>query len=261
MHKHARVFAELAAPFEPAEVKTRSQAGREFTYITARTAMNRLDAVLGPDGWKDEFRETAHGAIFCRIWFRLPGETEWLWKEDGGGVAGMQDPGDDAKSGFSDAFKRTAVKLGVGRYLYRDGVPDFEGDGSTHEPNPVDRRRDHPPARQSAPPASSHRPGKWGSAAGPGVAVPTPNDDPEDRDAPAQGRPPLGNLPRNGRALFAWLKHQEQDGGHSGLFERVAKWGKKEGHPMRLVDWTEDETAAACNYALEAMGLVEPMET
>ena len=37
----------------------------------------------------------------------------------------MADQGDDDKSGFSDAFKRAAVKFGVARYLYRDGVPGF----------------------------------------------------------------------------------------------------------------------------------------
>ena len=38
----------------------------------------------------------------------------------------MSDSGDDDKSGYSDAFKRAAVKFGVGRYLYRDGVPSFD---------------------------------------------------------------------------------------------------------------------------------------
>jgi putative DNA primase/helicase len=45
-------------------------------------------------------------------------------KCDAGGYAGMADSGDDDKSGYSDAFKRAAVKFGVARYLYRDGVPE-----------------------------------------------------------------------------------------------------------------------------------------
>jgi hypothetical protein len=50
------LFAALAAPFADKEVKQRSQAGRQFRYITARNAMNRLDSVLGPENWWDEVR-------------------------------------------------------------------------------------------------------------------------------------------------------------------------------------------------------------
>ena len=48
-----------------------------------------------------------------------------LTKCDAGGYAGMADSGDDDKSGYSDAFKRAAVKFGVARYRYRDGAPTF----------------------------------------------------------------------------------------------------------------------------------------
>jgi len=50
------LFAALAAPFEPQEVRVRSQGGRQLSYITARTAMNRLDDVLGPENWWDDVR-------------------------------------------------------------------------------------------------------------------------------------------------------------------------------------------------------------
>jgi len=56
MTQHPDLFAALAAPFESHEVKLRSQTGRQLTYITARTAMNRLDNVLGPENWWDEVR-------------------------------------------------------------------------------------------------------------------------------------------------------------------------------------------------------------
>ena len=85
--------------------------------------MNRLDEVLGPENWWDDFVPLEHSVI-CRLTIRLPDGTI-LTKCDAGGYAGLADPGDDDKSGFADAFKRTAVKFGVGRYLYRDGVPRF----------------------------------------------------------------------------------------------------------------------------------------
>ena len=121
MTKYPDLFAALAAPFEHHEVKVRSQAGRQLHYITARTAMNRLDNVLGPENWWDEY-VPAENSVLCRLTIRLP-DGSTLTKSDAGGYAGMADSGDDDKSGFSDAFKRAAVKFGVARYLYRDGVP------------------------------------------------------------------------------------------------------------------------------------------
>jgi len=120
---YADLFTALAAPFADGEVKVREQAGRKFHYITARTAMNRLDSVLGPSRWWDEYVPGNNG-VLCRLTIRLPDGTT-LTKCDAGGYAGMADQGDDEKSGVSDAFKRAAVKFGVGRYIYNDGVPDF----------------------------------------------------------------------------------------------------------------------------------------
>src|SRR5436305_13202547 len=117
------LFAALAAPFEPQEVRVRSQAGRQLHYITARTAMNRLDDVLGPENWWDDYTP-GENSVLCRLTVRLP-DGQTITKADAGGYAGMPDSGDDDKSGFSDSFKRAAAKFGVARYLYRDGVPAF----------------------------------------------------------------------------------------------------------------------------------------
>ncbi len=118
------IFQALAAPFHPSEIKTRNQGGKELSWAPPRVVMNRLDEVLGGENWKDRYTETRRG-IKCRILFRLPGSNEWLWKEDGGAPAGMKEIDNDEKSGYSDAFKRAAIKLGVGRYLYEEGVPIY----------------------------------------------------------------------------------------------------------------------------------------
>src|SRR5881227_1430774 len=124
MTKFPDLFAALAAPFESQEVKIRpAQGGRQLHYITARTAMNRLDSVLGPENWWDDF-VPSENSVTCRLTIRLP-DGSTVTKADAGGYAGMADQGDDDKSGFSDAFKRAAAKFGVARYLYRDGVPHF----------------------------------------------------------------------------------------------------------------------------------------
>lgn len=121
MTKYKSIFDALAAPFGArGEVKTRNQGGRPVSYITARTVMNRLDVVVGPENWWDDY-QPLEKSVICRITIRLP-DGQLLTKCDAGGYAGMADPGDDDKSGYSDAFKRTAVKFGVARYLYNDGV-------------------------------------------------------------------------------------------------------------------------------------------
>ena len=97
-------FSRRWPPFEPNELKLRTQAGRQMPYVTARTIMNRLDDVLGPENWWDEFVPLEHSVV-CRLTIRLPDGTV-LTKSDAGGYAGLADPGDDDKSGFADAFER-----------------------------------------------------------------------------------------------------------------------------------------------------------
>ncbi len=207
------LFAALAAPFETSEVRTRSQAGRQLHYITARTAMNRLDNVFGPENWWDEYVPGEH-SVLCRLTVRLP-DGSTLTKADAGGYAGMPDQGDDDKSGFSDAFKRAAVKFGVGRYLYRDGVPTFV-------------REREPAAVPPAEPAQAHAQ----------APAPTPAVEPAPRASSN------GSAPRSGRALFAWTKEQEQR--HEvGLLRYLNSWAKLQDFPGRMVDWDADQVSHA----------------
>lgn len=124
MTSHPELLALLASPFEPGEIKRKAgPGGRSLSYVTARQVMNRLDTVLGPENWWDEYVPSEQ-SVLCRLSIRLPDGTV-INKADAGGYAGMADSGDDDKSGFSDAFKRAAVKFGIGRHLYGDGIPSF----------------------------------------------------------------------------------------------------------------------------------------
>ena len=118
-----RIFQRLCREFGDWEVKTRTQGNRTYSYVTARTIMNRLDEVVGPHNWWDQYQPLER-SVLCTLTIRLPGGAT-ISKQDAGGYAGLADPGDDDKSGFSDAFKRTAVKFGIGRYLYGDGAPSW----------------------------------------------------------------------------------------------------------------------------------------
>jgi hypothetical protein len=88
-----------------------------IAYVNARAIMDRLDDVLTPAGWQDEYQALADGAVLCRLSLKLDGE--WVVKCDVGGQSEQPDEGDRVKAAFSDALKRAAVKFGIGRYLYR----------------------------------------------------------------------------------------------------------------------------------------------
>ncbi|WP_435006643.1 Rad52/Rad22 family DNA repair protein [Tundrisphaera lichenicola] len=221
MTQYPDLFAALAAPFDPQEVRVRSQAGRQLAYITARTAMNRLDSILGPENWWDEYVPGEH-SVLCRLTVRLPDGT-MLTKADAGGYAGMPDSGDDEKSGFSDAFKRAAVKFGVGRYLYRDGVPAFVRDRESTSKEPI---APEPPA-------------------------PTPEPSHE-AATPQRASTKNGSVPRSGRALFAWTKDQEQR--HEvGLLKYLNSWAKLQDFPGRMVDWDADQVCQAYGEAIRKL--------
>ena len=77
-----------------------------LVYIDARDVMDRLDEVFGLD-WTDDYKEV-NGRIVCTI------TVNGVSKSDGAGDTDFE----AEKGGLSDAFKRAAVKWGVGRYLY-----------------------------------------------------------------------------------------------------------------------------------------------
>lgn len=112
---------QLAAPFRPEDVQFKPGAvsgnrALALAFVDARTVQDRLDAVLGIDGWQDDYQCLPDGGVICRLKIKIDGE--WITKVDVGGQAEKMDGGDRIKSSFSDALKRVAVKFGVGRYLY-----------------------------------------------------------------------------------------------------------------------------------------------
>jgi hypothetical protein len=236
MDQHLELFAALAAPFTPDEVRVRTQGARQLQYITARTVMNRLDDVLGPANWWDEYMPLENSVI-CRLTIRLPDGTA-LTKSDAGGYAGMADSGDDDKSGFSDAFKRAAVKFGIGRYLYRDGVPRF-----------VHERMQHPSLAADP----SHHPVLPAHAASPAQpAQPTPSSSRPVGDGP--------NVPQSGKALFAWIKQQDEKHGF-GLLKTVSDWAKRQDFPARMVQWNAEQVDQAFIQAHAAIQAAQTAQT
>lgn len=110
-----REFPESEIKLKPAMVK--GNRCLALAYIDARLVMDRLDEVVGINGWKDEYTVLSTGEVECRLSVRIAGE--WIAKADVGGQSEQPDEGDRMKSAFSDALKRAAVKFGIGRFLYR----------------------------------------------------------------------------------------------------------------------------------------------
>jgi hypothetical protein len=116
-----RIREALAEPFPLDDVKWKPQTvvgnrALAICYVDARAIMDRLDSVVGVDGWQDTYEMLPDGSVVCKLRVRL---GEWIEKSDIGGQSDQQDEHDQHKAAFSDALKRAAVKFGIGRYLYR----------------------------------------------------------------------------------------------------------------------------------------------
>lgn len=112
------LIEKLAAPFDPSRVSWRvgstTQAkdkGMALAYIDSRDVQDRLDAVCGAAGWQCRYPHAGQKTV-CEIGVKI--EAEWIWKADGAGDSDVE----AEKGALSDAFKRAAVKWGIGRYLY-----------------------------------------------------------------------------------------------------------------------------------------------
>lgn len=114
---------ELKKPFPAKDIEWRVQSAGEnggkvwakvLPYVSARAIMDRLDAVFGLFGWRDEYAKAPDGGILCRLSVK-PDEGEWITKED----AAENTKVEAVKGGVSSAIKRAAVKFGIGRYLYK----------------------------------------------------------------------------------------------------------------------------------------------
>jgi hypothetical protein len=108
------IMAALRAPIE-LSWKPQSKYGTSklicVCYLDSRDVQNRLDEVLGIDGWQSQHYGEV-GKLFCKLSIKLNGE--WISKTD----AGMDSNVAADKGAASDSFKRAAVMFGVGRFTY-----------------------------------------------------------------------------------------------------------------------------------------------
>lgn len=115
------IYQELGKPFPAKDIEWRvQQSGVKndkpwaliLAYVTNRAIMERLDSVVGPENWKNEFSPAPNGGVLCGISIRI--ENEWVTKWDGADNTDIE----SVKGGLSAAMKRAGVQWGIGRYLY-----------------------------------------------------------------------------------------------------------------------------------------------
>ena len=120
---------QLAASFPKEAIHWRAQQltkkgdkAMALAYLDARDIMDRLDAVLTPQGWQAIHYDCGGGRLACKIGIfagTLGEGGEWIWKSDGAGGTQVE----AEKGAFSGALKRAGVMWGIGRYLYALPAP------------------------------------------------------------------------------------------------------------------------------------------
>lgn len=134
MTKDAKTIREeLSRPFAPEDLEWRIQvtsrdktSGLAVPYVTNRAIQDRLDEVVGPENWCNEYRAW-HGngkkeAQICGISIYFEGKG-FITKWDGAEDSDIE----PVKGGLSDSMKRAAVQWGIGRVLYKMTKPIWVG--------------------------------------------------------------------------------------------------------------------------------------
>jgi hypothetical protein len=232
------VTAALAVPFDPAQVKFKPQSVKgnralAMAYVDARLVQDRLDEVLGVEGWQDEYQLLPDGSVMCRLTINLGGR--WVTKMDVGGPSEQPDGGDRLKAAFSDSLKRAAVKFGIGRYLYR--LPAQWADY-----DPVKKHFTAPPTLPAfaQPPAKA----KPKPAPAPKASAPAPAAEPKPAALPTTG----DELHRRLREYDAKLAAKKVCP-MGALLSHVAQAGLKAGYGDDITAWA----GPAIPFAVDAV--------
>lgn len=238
------VTAKLAEPFAVADVRFKPQIVKNnkalaIAYVDVRLIEDRLDEVLGPEKWQDDYDILPDGSVTCKLRVCLGGQ--WVTKMDVGSPSEQPDGGDRLKAAFSDALKRTAVKFGIGRYLYRLPAQWVDYD-------PAKKQIVRPPQL-------------------PAFAVPPPKGEQKQGTKTAQTRKPeKPQLPANGEEFRRRLQDHdaklagEKRCARGALLAHITEAGVGLGYPHDLTQWTELGFSMAAARTKEFEGL-NPLPT
>ena len=144
-----KVLNKLRIPFPEEDIEWRIQQqglsrgvpwALVLAYVTNRAIMDRLDEVVGPENWTNDFTQSPNGGVLCTLGIRV--DDAWIYKTDGADNTEIE----RVKGGLSNAMKRAGVQWGIGRYLYKlpttfatfdgEGAKKTRIDGELHKWNP-----------------------------------------------------------------------------------------------------------------------------
>jgi hypothetical protein len=216
-----RIFARLAAPFRNPK-RRRGAGGKEFDYIDSTMVQNRLDDAVGPSNWEDKYH-IIDTCVYCEITIILPNgrpvtrgdcSAYDLRRE---GDSKEQSNSKVKKTAFSDAFKRAAVKFGIGRYLR----PDYVTPAYYRRMAERIRQAPAPAAAPADPPAVPRRP--------------EPSAPPTAAEFPSRRPRSPGRV---GAILYRTLTSPPYgDSDDRQLLYRANDYAREQEFPPRLVDW------------------------
>jgi len=92
-----------------------NKSAHMLAYVDARYVQDRLDDIVGTENWSNSYR-MINDVLYCDITITFP-NGEIVTKSDCGTESNVE----KQKGQSSDAFKRSAVMLGIGRDLYDVG--------------------------------------------------------------------------------------------------------------------------------------------
>lgn len=119
------ISEKLQEPFHSDEIEWRPQSAFRnkqgsinlmvLPYLQGHAIQDRLDKVLGSN-WSDEYESiVVDGKEAFRAKLSIKVEDEWITRSDAAEISDFE----SVKGGHTNAFKRVAVKWGIGRYLYK----------------------------------------------------------------------------------------------------------------------------------------------
>jgi hypothetical protein len=229
--EHLVNWYNLQAPFDASEIEWRvgssglKQGGvwaRVFAYVTNRAIQNRLDDILGPAGWSNEFKPGPNGGVICGLAIRCEEHGAgmyWLTKWDGADARDFE----PVKSALSDSMKRAACQWGIGRYLYEleSGFADVveKGTWGAQYAKTQDGTQFYwlpPPLPEWALPAGEE-PGEANTKPAQASPDPSENQEPVEKPGPDQLRHVLRHeigctTPEEASLVVHWLWEGKKDG-------------------------------------------------
>jgi hypothetical protein len=118
------VRKKLCEPFTCKEIEWKIQTttqdktrGMAVAYVDSRAIQKRLDETVGPFYWRNSYTPWQDKSQHCGLSIFDTERGEWVTKFDGAENTDYE----SVKGGLSDAFKRSAIVWGIGRYLYELG--------------------------------------------------------------------------------------------------------------------------------------------